>query len=141
MNDPKRWVPDRWDENGHPWRELVGTPHPLPTRPDLLPEVTLDDLAEWERRAPGMDWTFAYTMPTMPHNYVVRGKTISTRWYYKLYALIVAFGEDDTWRGKKRVYLYDRTAERRWWAMSDYPVKSRVINMSEGEWARREYRG
>lgn len=135
----ERWVPDRWDDQGRPWREMVGTPHPLVPALHLLPEVDETDLAQWEHRAEGLQWTFAATMPTLPHHYVVRGRAISTRAYYQAYALIAAYGETDTFHGRHRVYLYSSDGTRRWWVMSDYPQRSKIINMSEGEHAERGY--
>lgn len=123
-----RWVPDRWDENGLPHRAMIDKTHPIPSGMDDLPDVTHDDLDEWLDSRTRWAWTFATTMPDAPHYYVVRGKTVPTRAYRTAFALIATFGEDDDYYGHKRVYLYNRDRTQRWWVMSDYPSRSRILN-------------
>lgn len=138
-----RWTPDRWDDDGHPWRRLVGNPHPgTPTGMDGLPPVDTDDLRRWWAYAPNSPWRTATTMPYAPHQYAVRGQHLPEEDYVRLYALIVAFGEDDIYRGSRRVYLYSKDRQTRWWAMSDYLTRSKLINQARlneqpnGAWMR-----
>lgn len=128
----QRWAPDRWDEEGRPFRRMVDKAHPIPSGMDLLPEVTVTDLAEFLESDPARTWAwdYAYTMPEAPHYYVIRGKTVPSRKYSLAFALIAAFGEADTYHGRARVYLYNANRTARWWVMSDYPSRSRVLNMA-----------
>lgn len=129
-NEPTRWEPTRWDEQGRPHRKMVGVAHDMPSGMELLPEVDRADLDEWLNDALKWAWQFATSMPTSPHYYVVRSKTVPKRRYYLAYALIAAFGEDDDYHGDPRVYLYNRERTVRWWVMSDYPARSRILNMA-----------
>lgn len=141
MTHHERWEPNSWDDQGRPHREMVGKPHPMDSGMDLLPEVDRTTLEKWlaDRRA--WAWTFATSMPGSPHFYVVKSSTISKHKYMEAYALIAAYGEDDTFNGQTRVYLYNEDRTVRWWVMSDYPARSKILNMAflddqpGGEWA------
>lgn len=116
------------------WRKLVRIPHPeLTPRLDILPTVTEHDLHEWEKAQHNYEWTYASSMPYAPHQYLVKGRDIPPAEYYRVYALIAQYGEDDTYRGYHRVYLYSTDRKTRWWAMSDYPQRSKIINRAYSE--------
>ena len=86
-----------------------------------LPVVGETDLEWWHEHAPGLEWTYARSMPQYPHSYVIRGEQLDEQDYLRAMAVILAYGEPGAFYGRPRVYLYSPDRSHRWWLMSRDP--------------------
>ena len=87
-------------------------------------------------------WTYAKTMPTCPHEYIVRGKTASEEIYMKLFETIEKYGVVEYFYKTPRKYLYLGDGYKYWHMCGDMNAElgtkytiddSRVINRAVQE--------
>ena len=71
-------------------------------------------------------WTFAKTMPTAPHEYVVRAKVANDRAFDHFVATIRKLGTARKWHG--RTYVYFRVDGHEYWTMGAPIEKTTIIN-------------
>lgn len=71
-------------------------------------------------------WTFAKTMPTAPHEYVVRQKVADDAGFDHFVTAIRRFGEPRRWGG--RTYVYFRLDGHDYWTMGAPVDKTTIIN-------------
>lgn len=71
---------------------------------------------------------FAKTMPETPHEYVVRTPENEDA-YVELFHTIRRDGEFERWRGRR--YKYWRHDGHQYWAMTDDPRYSKIINRAK----------
>lgn len=71
-------------------------------------------------------WTFAKTMPTNPHEYIVRRQTASEEDYVRLYNYIME-NHYIEWFWRKP-YKMVRIGDYKYWIMTDDIRESRIIN-------------
>jgi len=81
-------------------------------------------------------WTFAKTMPSNPHYYIVRGRGNTSAEFEAFVRFIRVNGEKRVWgRGRNRkIYIYWQDAQgRRYWTMG-WPIpETTVINRVDPE--------
>lgn len=74
-----------------------------------------------------LEWTFAKTMPQIPHEYIVRGKTADEDTYVAMYNAIDSRGEPGDWNGTQYKYLHPGDGYK-YWKMTDTIQESTIIN-------------
>jgi hypothetical protein len=91
-------------------------------------ELDLHSLCQLLREALAqLQWTFAKTIPHIPHYYVARGKTAPEDLYVRLFTAIRCRGVDQRYGPCRNRYLYLGDGHK-YWAMTGDVTKSRVIN-------------
>lgn len=94
-----------------------------------------EDLKWWLDFAPRLHWTFAKTMKTTPHWYVVQGKTpgVTHAELERAARVIHTFGHPEQFNGTTRLYLTNREGTYKWFTM-DGPVENiYLINMAPAD--------
>lgn len=97
--------------------------------------ITDDDLDWWFTLADDLKWTYASSMPSTPHSYVIRGKGLDVERYLVAFAVIRTFGAPGMFHGRPQTYLIDNSPGpfgkgRRWWLMSTHFWQSQALNMA-----------
>ena len=94
---------------------------------------TRADLAWWLDLAPTLAWTFAKSMPGVPHWYVVRGKDLSREDFERAVRVTRTYGEPGKFYSRTNIYLY--TADRRlwFWTMGEPVEETTIINVATTE--------
>lgn len=92
--------------------------------------VVPQDLEDWFELAPTLRWRFASSMPTVPHSYVVRGKSLDEERYRKAFGAIRTFGTPGRFFDRTNLYLHDPDTNNRWWLMSRHEYLSKILNMA-----------
>ena len=87
--------------------------------------VMYDDI--FTQRVASLNWTFAKTMPESPHEYIVRGKTVSDELFKAMFFAIESGGVLGEWDGVPYLYLYPGDGYR-YWKMTDNIDESMIIN-------------
>lgn len=77
--------------------------------------------------AQSFEWTFAKTMPHIPHEYIVRGKTANEDTYIAMFQTIESRGEYRDWNGTQYQYLRPGDGYK-YWKMTDVLDESTIIN-------------
>lgn len=73
------------------------------------------------------EWTFAKSMPWMPHEYLLRDKAISEELFEKAVKAILTKGVLRRWK-KTKVKFYLDAGEWRYWVMEETPEDTKLIN-------------
>jgi hypothetical protein len=89
--------------------------------PVQVPSLSFDPEAFVER-AP---WTFAKTMPHIPHEYVVRGKDVPQDQFDAMVAHIAAHGRGERWG--RRLHAYLELGGWKYWAMPGRGTRRVII--------------
>jgi hypothetical protein len=93
--------------------------------------MTLDQLRE---AVAGLSWTYAKTMPDIPHWYIVRGRTCPEDLYVALFQAVEAHGEyalfqpPDPDRKPYRQKYLELGDGLKYWVMTGSMGASRVLN-------------
>jgi hypothetical protein len=94
-----------------------------------------EDLRWWLDLAPTLQWTFAKTMPGVPHWYVVKGRTqgLSDADFVRAVRVTRTFGEPGKFYARTNLYLF--TADRRlwFWTMGAPIGETTIINVATTE--------
>lgn len=88
--------------------------------------VTASDLDWGLDLAPRLRWTFAKTMPMIPHEYVVRDEVLEGEDFERAVRVIRTFGEPGSFGHRTFIYLRDPSRGVKWWTMG-YPIKETTI--------------
>lgn len=89
------------------------------------------DADDAERFIASQSWTFAKTMPTNPHEYVVKGRGNDPRLFEAFCHFILRTGERRVWgRGRyRKVYVYHRAKDGKlYWTMGWPFDESTILN-------------
>lgn len=105
------------------------TPNSMITADDAW--VVPSDLEDWFELAPTLSWRFASSMPTVPHSYVVRHRSLDEARYRKAFGAIRTFGNPGKFHDRTNLYLHDPDTDCRWWLMSRHEYLSKILNMAE----------
>jgi hypothetical protein len=97
--------------------------------------ATRDDLAWWLDLAPRLKWTFASTMPDVPHWYVQHPKTrgLTLADYQRVGRIVRTFGEPGRFYRTTNIYLWTPDRVRKFWLMWGDPVReedARGVNLA-----------
>lgn len=90
---------------------------------------TQADLDWWLELAPTLPWRFARTMPTTPHSYVVRGKTLSEPEFERAVRVIRTFGEPGKFWSRTMIYLIRDGVK--FWTMGEPLEECMIINTTD----------
>lgn len=93
--------------------------------------VVPEDLEDWFTLAPTLKWRFASSMPTVPHSYVVKDKSLDVARYRKAFGAVRTFGTPGKFNERTNIYLHDPDTDVRWWLMSRHEHLSKILNMAE----------
>lgn len=88
------------------------------------------DLQWWFEMHDRLRWTFARTMPKLPHYYIYRGKNVDPEIYDKGFGVIRAFGDTGKFYSRTQLYLHNHEREIRYWLMSRHHWQSKSLNMA-----------
>lgn len=88
------------------------------------------DKQDWFDIVPSLKWRFASTMRSVPHSYVVRGKTLDDERYIKAFGAIRTFGTPGKFYDRTSLYLRNEETGDRWWLMSRHEYLSKILNMA-----------
>ena len=89
----------------------------------MITEYAKEHFSELVERG---NWTFAKTMKSIPHEYVVKGKTINEQDYACMHAYILKYGTDEKFG--KRVFRYLYIGGFKYWYMREKLDESICIN-------------
>lgn len=92
--------------------------------------VVPQDLEDWFEVAPTLNWRYARSMPTVPHSYVVRHKSLDEPRYRKAFGAIRTFGTPGKFFDRTNLYLHDPDTNNRWWLMSRHEYLSNILNQA-----------
>lgn len=90
--------------------------------------ITEKDLQWWARTWGELRWTFASTMPGVPHSYVVKGRTMDPDDFERAVKVIRTFGQPGKFYGRTNIYL--TLGDRKWWTMGAPLEETIIINMA-----------
>ncbi|SDO72304.1 hypothetical protein SAMN04489867_0415 [Pedococcus dokdonensis] len=90
------------------------------------------DLDWWLDLAPTLQWTFASTMPGVPHWYVVRGRTpgLSPEDFERAVRVTRTFGEPGKFYARTNLYLFTRDRRLWFWTMGAPIEETTIINVA-----------
>jgi hypothetical protein len=91
------------------------------------------ELADLRLVLAALPWQFAKTMPTVPHEYVVRGRTVDAATYTRIVNAIRVYGERATYGPYRNKYLIIGT--HKYWASP--PVLNRDTVLDPADWPAR----
>jgi hypothetical protein len=97
---------------------FTGDPRDYVVRP-----TDLDDFLE---QAQLLKWTFARTMASTPHSYIVRDKQLSSEDYRRAFGAVNTFGEPAKFYDRTSIYL--QRDGLRWWNMTRHEYESIILN-------------
>jgi hypothetical protein len=103
---------------------------------DWQTPASADDLGWWLSTAPTLPWTFAKSMPDVPHWYVNGGRTPGfTRDDSRRVGRVVrTFGEPGKFWKRTNLYLYTEDRARKFWCMfGDVPKPPGIVNLAMAE--------
>jgi len=89
-----------------------------------------EDLDWFLERAGQLKWKFAETMKSVPHSYVVRGRSWSDHDAVRGFGVLQTFGTPGKFRERTNIYLFDEPTQRRWWPMTTHYWQTKIINMA-----------
>lgn len=92
--------------------------------------VVPQDLEDWFELAPTLSWRFASSMPTVPHSYIVKDRSLDVARYRKAFGTIRTFGTPGNFRERTNIYLHNPDTDDRWWLMSRHEHLSKILNMA-----------
>lgn len=100
--------------------------------------TTRADLEWWLSLAPTLPWTFARTMPKVPHFYIVAGKTpgLDHDDFARAGRVIRAFAEPGKFWAMTQIYLFSEDRQMKFWVMWSRPFRGEDatgINMATTE--------
>lgn len=90
------------------------------------------DLDWWLDLAPTLKWTFARSMPGVPHWYVVKGRTpgLSDADFLRAVEVTRTFGEPGKFYDRTNLYLFTRDRRLWFWTMGAPIEETTVINVA-----------
>jgi hypothetical protein len=90
------------------------------------------DLDWWLDLAPTLSWTFARSMPGVPHWYVVRGRTEGLRDadFERAVRVTRTFGEPGKFYARTNLYLFTRDRRLWFWTMGAPIEETTIINVA-----------
>lgn len=83
-------------------------------------------------------WTYAKTMPSCPHNYIVRSKVDSDKSFVGLLNLIRSHGYDEQWYHHNHRYL--DIGDYKYWTMGYTEDVTVIINRAKLNWVNKPIR-
>lgn len=97
--------------------------------------VDRDDLAWWWDLAPTLRWTFAKSMPGVPHWYIAypRVPQMNRADFDRVAALVRTFGEPGKFYRRTNLYLFTPDRERKIWCMFGSPpveANCNIVNLA-----------
>lgn len=96
--------------------------------------TTRTDLAWWLDLAPTLTWTFAKTMPSCPHEYIVEGRSPLTRADFVRAARVIrTFGQPGKFYQRTSIYLTSPDGAWKWWTMDPFVDDTDLINRATTE--------
>lgn len=90
--------------------------------------VRPEDLDWWLNLAPSLKWRFASSMQDVPHDYIVRGKTLAEEDHVRAFGVIRTFGTPGKFYDRTQVYLHDTERDWRWWPMTRHHWQTKILN-------------
>lgn len=107
---------------------------------DSIPEpATPADLRWWLDLAPTLRWTFASTMPDVPHWYVRGGRTpgFTTTDSVRVGRVVRTFGEPGKFWKRTNLYLFTEDRARKFWCIFSVPPGDgsdvRIVNLAHAD--------
>lgn len=88
-------------------------------------------LDEFLEAAKTLKWRFARTMASVPHSYVVRGKSMETNAYRRAFGVVQTFGVPGNFYDRTNIYLHDPETNWRWWNMTNHEWESIILNVAK----------
>ena len=98
-----------------------------------------DDLRWWLDLAPTLTWTFAKSMPDVPHWYVRGGRTpgFSEQDAVRVGRIVRTFGEPGKFWRRTNLYLFTEDRARKFWCMFSEPPGDgsdvRIVNLAHAD--------
>jgi SAM-dependent methyltransferase len=90
-----------------------------------------EHLTEFLEAAKTLKWRFARTMASVPHSYVVRGKSMETDAYRRAFGVVQTFGVPGNFHERTNIYLHDPETNWRWWNMTNHEWESIIMNVAK----------
>ncbi|HKF49306.1 MAG TPA: hypothetical protein VKB38_18245 [Terracidiphilus sp.] len=89
-------------------------------------EMTIDELREYVRMSP---WTFAKTMPQIPHEYTLRAKAPDEKLFERVVLYIRQAGYEGTFGSA--TYIYLNIDDWKYWTMGAPLEQTTLINRAK----------
>jgi hypothetical protein len=90
------------------------------------------ELAALRLAVAALRWTFAKTVPHVPHEYVVRGQTVPDEILVRLFTAIRSYGVDQRYGSFRNRYLYLGNGYKYWCQPRDHDVRyARLLNRND----------